>query len=140
MGLGESGGGSITQVLGEDDQRRVLERAKGDTWLSQVQEKLSIVYTQIFIYISGKTGDLALRVEKETRDGRTGGRANIMSAIAKAGFAGEGEQSSALQQRSAAILARVKQLESMGYSFEGADASVEASSASDRRVYVSESG
>jgi len=56
------------------------------------------------------------------------GRANIWSAIERSGLTGNGEDSStALQEwkeRAQAILARVKTLESLGYSFEGADASV----------------
>ena len=58
-----------------------------------------------------------------------GGRANIWSTLKKAGLVREHEDATDLGQakwreRSAAILERVKRLENLGYSFEGAEASV----------------
>merc|ERR1739841_165330 len=58
-----------------------------------------------------------------------GGRANIWSTLKKAGLVREHEDATDLGQakwreRSAAILERVKRLENLGYSFEGAKASV----------------
>ncbi|CAH0374782.1 unnamed protein product [Pelagomonas calceolata] len=57
------------------------------------------------------------------------GRANIWSTLKKAGLVREHEDATDLGQakwreRSAAILERVKRLENLGYSFEGAEASV----------------
>lgn len=52
------------------------------------------------------------------------GRANIWTAIEKAGLVAGGEDEGPWRKRSQAILQRVKRLESMGYSFEGAAASV----------------
>merc|ERR1712072_1471123 len=56
-----------------------------------------------------------------------GGRANIWSTLKKAGLVHEGGEplgEAKWRERSAAILERVKRLENLGYSFEGAEASV----------------
>ena len=55
------------------------------------------------------------------------GRANIWSTLKKAGLVHEGGEplgEAKWRERSAAILERVKRLENLGYSFEGAEASV----------------
>ena len=55
------------------------------------------------------------------------GRANIWSSLQKAGLVDDGSEAlgeEVWKERAAAILRRVKALENLGYSFEGAEASV----------------
>jgi len=64
--------------------------------------------------------------EKRVLISELSGRQNIMGKIKEAGF-GDGsdtENDKTVSERATAILRRVKQLENIGYTFEGADASV----------------
>jgi len=64
--------------------------------------------------------------EKRVLISELSGRQNIMGKIKEAGF-GDGsdtENDKTVSERATAILTRVKQLENIGYTFEGADASV----------------